>query len=79
MTPWSVGEPFPAVMFLKDLAAVLRMSHTQAWTLEHAGALRFLEALPRVGKKARYPGPRLRAYLDGTLQGAPRVFGSARR
>jgi hypothetical protein len=59
-----VGDPLPAVMLLGDLARVLGLGSSQAWQLERAGELERFE-LPRVGKRVRYSGKKVQAWLDG--------------
>jgi hypothetical protein len=76
-----VGEPLPQVLVLSDLAAILGVGTTQAWQLEHDGELAKFECLPRVGKRRRYSGKKVQAWVDGEGEAAEpsRYFASARK
>jgi hypothetical protein len=62
---YRVGEPLPLVLVLEDLAVILGVGKSRAYQLEHDGELAHLECLPRVGKRRRYSGKKVQAWVDG--------------
>jgi hypothetical protein len=71
------------VLVLSDLAQLLGVGQTRAWHLERDHAFEAFELLPRIGKRRRYSGKKVQAWLDGELASAPaqmaRPFGSSRK
>jgi len=59
------GDPLPAVMTMTDLAELLGVSVHRIWQLDRAGELKRFELNPRLGKRVRYSGARVQAWLDG--------------
>jgi len=78
-----VGDRLPAVLVLSDLAPIFGLKVSQLGELERAGDLEPFELKPRVGKRARYSGKKLQAWLDGELEpaaaAAPLVLKGRRR
>lgn len=72
-----VGEPVPLVLVRADLAALLHLGATQAWKLEKAGAFKFLELTPAVGKRPRYSGTLVQHWIEGQTE-TSRYFGRKR-
>jgi hypothetical protein len=69
-TKHRVGDALPAVLLLSDLAELLGLGMTRVWELERAGDFAHLEILPRVGKRARYSGKKVQAWIDGEADAA---------
>jgi len=78
---FKAGDPLPAVLVLRDLAELLGLGHSRIWDLYTAGEFARFELLPRLGKRPRFSGARLQAWIDGTEAAAPasRYFGAGRR
>jgi len=79
-----VGDPLPAVLVVHDLADLLGIGLSRAYELENAGEFVMFELKPRVGKRVRYSGKKVQAWLDGTdltepLSAGREYFGSAKR
>jgi hypothetical protein len=75
-----VGDALAAVLLLSDLARLLNVSAEWAWKLEREGAFDAFELVPRIGKRRRYSGKKVQAWLDGQTTDAPasRYFGRKR-
>jgi len=58
-----VGEALPAVLDLKDLEAVLGLGPTRIWQLYQAGDLDFALLRPTVGRRPRFSGSQMQAWL----------------
>jgi hypothetical protein len=71
------GEPIPSVLVRADLAALLHLGTTQAWKLEKAGAFKFLELTPAIGRRARYSGKLVQQWIEGQTE-TSRFFGRKR-
>ena len=67
---YQVGEPLPAVLVLEDLAQLLGISHSRAAHLAAAGEFDTFELTPRIGRRLRYSGKKLQAWLDGPPEAA---------
>ena len=58
-----VGETLPAVLDLKDLESVLGLGSTRIWQLYQAGDLDFALLRPTVGRRPRFSGKQLQAWM----------------
>lgn len=63
-TRYRVGEPLPLVLTLKDLESVLNLSAATIWDLYKAGSFNFALLQPAAGKRPRFSGKQIQAWVD---------------
>jgi hypothetical protein len=58
------GDALPAVLVLRDLAALLGLGASRTWELYQRGEFARFELMPRLGNRPRFSGKKLQAWLD---------------